>query len=139
MKLILQWTAVALVALANAAAAADNTVGKNEYDARCAMCHGASGKGDGWLGKGLIKPPPSIRELKKNNKGVYPLQMVTEVIDGRKAVGMHGPREMPVWGEVYRSEEKAASASRPGATSSDEQIARAKIRALAAYVAQLQD
>ena len=118
---------------------AENTVGKNEYEMRCAMCHGASGKGDGWLGKGLIKPPPSLRELKKNNKGVFPMQLVTDVVDGRKAVGMHGPREMPVWGDVFRSEEKAASAARPGATTSDEQMARAKIRALATYVSNLQD
>ncbi len=129
-----------MIALApTIARAADNTVGKSEYEARCAMCHGATGKGDGWLGKGLIKPPPSIRELKKNNKGVFPLQKVTEVIDGRKAVTMHGPREMPVWGDIYRTEEKAASAARPGATTSDEQMARTKIRALAAYVSQLQD
>ena len=130
----------AIMALAfTSAYGAENTVGKNEYEMRCAMCHGASGKGDGWLGKGLIKPPPSLRELKKNNKGVFPMQLVTDVIDGRKAVGMHGPREMPVWGDVFRSEEKAASAARPGATTSDEQMARAKIRALATYVSNLQD
>lgn len=130
----------AIMALALAPAyGAENTVGKNEYEMRCAMCHGAAGKGDGWLGKGLIKPPPSLRELKKNNKGVFPMQLVTDVIDGRKAVGMHGPREMPVWGDVFRSEEKAASAARPGATTSDEQMTRAKIRALATYVSNLQD
>lgn len=130
----------AIMALALAPAyGAENTVGKNEYEMRCAMCHGATGKGDGWLGKGLIKPPPSLRELKKNNKGVFPMQLVTDVIDGRKAVGMHGPREMPVWGDVFRSEEKAASAARPGATTSDEQMTRAKIRALATYVSNLQD
>ena len=130
----------AIMALAlSPAYGAENTVGKNEYEMRCAMCHGATGKGDGWLGKGLIKPPPSLRELKKNNKGVFPMQLVTDVIDGRKAVGMHGPREMPVWGDVFRSEEKAASAARPGATTSDDQMARAKIRALATYVSNLQD
>ena len=137
----LQFTGMAAVLALSSAVAlgADNTVGKSEFEARCAMCHGATGKGDGWLGKGLIKPPPSIRELKKKNNGVFPLQSVTEIIDGRKAVSMHGPREMPVWGDVYRSEEKAASAARPGATTSDEQMARAKIRALANYVLQLQD
>ena len=137
----LQFTGVAAVLALSSAVAlgADNTVGKTEFESRCAMCHGATGKGDGWLGKGLIKPPPSIRELKKNNKGVFPMAAVTEIIDGRKAVSMHGPREMPVWGDVYRSEEKAASAARPGATTSDEQMARAKVRALANYVLQFQD
>ena len=91
-------TGVAAIALfASAmASAADNTLGKNEYDARCAMCHGAAGKGDGWLADNLLKRPPTLTQLKKKNGGVFPLANVIEVIDGRRAVGLHGPREMPV-------------------------------------------
>ena len=85
------------------AQAAENTLGKNEFDARCAMCHGAGGKGDGWLADNLLKRPPSLTLLKKNNGGVFPMATVTEVIDGRKAVSLHGPRDMPVWGTVFSS------------------------------------
>jgi mono/diheme cytochrome c family protein len=121
------------------AAAAENTLGKNEYAARCAMCHGPGGKGDGWLADNLLKRPPSLTELKKKNGGVFPLASVIDVIDGRKAVSLHGPREMPVWGTVYRVEEKAANAARPATLTPDEQLVRSKIRALANYVLQLQE
>ena len=121
------------------AQAAENTLGKNEFDARCAMCHGAGGKGDGWLADNLLKRPPSLTLLKKNNGGVFPLASVTEVIDGRKAVSLHGPREMPVWGTVFRVEEKAATAARPATLTPAEQLVRAKIRALTNYVLQLQE
>ena len=130
----------AMVLCASAtAAAADNTLGKREYDSRCAMCHGATGKGDGWLADNLLKRPPSLTLLKKNNGGVFPAATVTEVIDGRKAVSLHGPRDMPVWGTVLRVEEKAASAARPATLTPAEQLVRAKIRALTNYVLQLQE
>ena len=121
------------------AAAAENTLGKTEYQARCAMCHGPAGKGDGWLADNLIKRPPSLTQLKKNNGGVFPLADVIEFIDGRKTTALHGPRNMPVWGNVYRTEEKAASAARPAVLTSEEKLVHAKIRALANYVLQLQD
>jgi mono/diheme cytochrome c family protein len=121
------------------ATGAENTLGRNEYAARCAMCHGAGGKGDGWLADNLLKRPPSLTQLKKKNGGVFPTASVTEVIDGRKAVNLHGPREMPVWGDVYRVEEKAATAARPATLTPEEQLVRAKIRALTNYVLQLQE
>jgi mono/diheme cytochrome c family protein len=129
----------AVVFICGTVQAADNTLGKNEYEARCAMCHGAGGKGDGWLANNLLKRPPSLTLLKKNNGGVFPMATVTEVIDGRKAVSLHGPREMPVWGTVFRVEEKAATAARPATLTPEEQLVRAKIRALTNYVLQLQE
>jgi len=119
--------------------AAENTVGKNEYHARCAMCHGPAGKGDGWLADNLLKRPPSLTQLKKNNGGIFPIARVTDVIDGRQAVSLHGPRDMPVWGTVFRIEEKTASAARPATMTHEERLVRAKIRALANYIMQLQE
>ena len=130
---------VAALLVSAVAPAAENTLGKSEYQARCAMCHGPAGKGDGWMADNLIKRPPALTQLKKNNGGVFPLASVTEFIDGRKTTALHGPREMPVWGNVYRTEEKAASAARPAALTSEEKLVRAKIRALANYIQQLQD
>jgi hypothetical protein len=39
--------------------------------------------------------------LSKNNNGVFPLNAVYEVIDGRKSIKAHGTREMPIWGLRY--------------------------------------
>ena len=121
------------------AAVTEETLGKTEYQTRCAMCHGVSGKGDGWMADNLLQRPPSLTQLKKNNGGVFPLAKVTDVIHGKKLVKLHGPREMPVWGDVYREEQEWASMARNGQPSSDERIVRAKVRALAGYLAQLQE
>lgn len=131
-------SALALLA-STIAPAAENSLGEREYQTRCAMCHGAAGKGDGWMAEHLMKRPASLTQLKKNNGGVFPATGVYQVIDGRKPVVLHGPREMPVWGTVYRVEQQMANAARSGVPSADERIIRAKIRALTDYVSQLQE
>jgi len=82
-------------------------VGKLEYEANCASCHGIKGKGDGPLKSSLTKSPSDITTLTKRNGGVFPINRVYEVIDGREEVKAHGPREMPVWGRdyIYKAEE----------------------------------
>lgn len=42
--------------------AADLSRGKALYDAHCASCHGAGGKGDGEAGKGLNPPPGDLTD-----------------------------------------------------------------------------
>jgi hypothetical protein len=42
--------------------------------------------------------------LKKNNKGIYPMDNVMSAIDGRRTVRAQGDRKMPVWGEIFRKE-----------------------------------
>jgi high-affinity iron transporter len=49
---------VALVGWAGTAPASDMEKAKAAYAARCAFCHGNSGKGDGMAGAAL-KPPPT--------------------------------------------------------------------------------
>jgi hypothetical protein len=51
--------------------------------------------------------------LAKNNNGVFPYDMVYQVIDGRNtSIASHGTREMPVWGyrfgpsEAYRFKQR---------------------------------
>jgi len=75
--------------------------GKAEFQKSCASCHGTSGKGDGPVAKSLTKKPADLSKLAENNQGVFPVSRVYDVIDGRVQVMVHGPREMPVWGEVY--------------------------------------
>ena len=130
---------LAAIALCASALAAENTLGKNEYYARCAMCHGAGGKGDGWLADNLLKRPPSLTTLKKNNGGVFPIAGVTEAIDGRKVISLHGPRNMPVWGTVLRVEENTANSARPATLTPAEKLVGAKLHALTNYVLHLQE
>jgi hypothetical protein len=77
-------------------------IGKVEYQSSCAACHGADGKGKGPLSGVLKSTPSDLTVLAKKNNGVFPINSVYEMIDGRKAVEAHGTREMPtIWGFRY--------------------------------------
>lgn len=131
--------AVPALAASALAPAAEPSLGQREYQNRCMMCHGSTGKGDGWLAQYLINRAPSLTQLKKNNSGVFPAADVFEIIIGRKSVGVHGPREMPVWGTIYRTEQQSADNAKSKARAADERAVRAKIRALTDYIAGLQE
>ena len=73
-------------------------VGKREYDASCAACHGRDGKGHGSFAEMLQVSMPDLTTLSKRNGGVFPVARVYNVIDGREEVKAHGTREMPIWG-----------------------------------------
>lgn len=105
-------------------------IGKSEYEASCASCHGASGKGDGTVSKQLVTPPSDLTTLVKRNGGVFPSQRVRETIDGRRSseIGPHGSREMPVWGRIYRDED----------TQPYELHVRVRMDALIDYLARIQ-
>lgn len=73
------------------------------------MCHGKDGKGTSAIVDLLKKSPTDLTVLAKKNNGVFPLDRVYAVIDGREAVKGHGDRDMPAWGDRYsRDSEKAA-------------------------------
>jgi len=103
------------------------------------MCHGASGKGDGWFTSFLKTRPLSLTQLKKDNGGVFPFDRVYQAIDGRKKVLVHGPRSMPVWGGVYRDESGKEYDTYFGLVYVDEGMVRARILALTEYISQLQE
>ena len=119
------------------AAAPEKTLGAREYENKCARCHGTAGKGDGWFTEFMKKPPPSLTRLSRDNAGVFPFDRVYQVIDGRKAVPAHGSREMPVWGDVYRS--GTIRYHHHGIMSFDEGEVRATILALVEHIARLQE
>jgi len=84
--------------------AAESSSGKQMYLQYCSSCHGKDGKGDGTVSRDLKVRVPDLTGLAKKNKGVYPLDDVMATIDGRRLVRGHGDRNMPVWGESFRSE-----------------------------------
>ncbi len=81
-----------------AAAAEQIDIGKREYDASCANCHGLDGKGGGSFAQMLQVSMPDLTTLSKRNGGVFPVVRVYNVIDGREELKAHGTREMPIWG-----------------------------------------
>jgi mono/diheme cytochrome c family protein len=127
-----------LIALPLFAGAAEPNYGQREFQTRCAMCHGAVGRGDGWLAQQLIQRPPSLTQLKKNNGGTFPRDKVTRVIDGRTAVKTHGPSEMPVWGAIYQSEIEAAGGPRGGTRDDADVNISYRLQALVDYLVTLQ-
>ncbi len=113
-------------------------VGKMEYNAACAVCHGLTGKGDdGPLKALLVRPVPNLTALAKNNKGVFPFDRVYQVIDGRQEVASHGPREMPVWGRAFSMQSSLYFENYPPQDS--ESAARSRILAITEYLYRLQD
>lgn len=75
--------------------------GKQLYARHCASCHGDSGTGDGPLAETLKQRPADLTALARKNGGSFDHPGVMAIIDGRRAVSEHGPREMPVWGAVF--------------------------------------
>ena len=50
----------------------------------------------------LIRRPNDLTLLSKKNSGSFPETIVYQIIDGRRIVLFHGPREMPIWGDRFR-------------------------------------
>ncbi|MBT8112900.1 MAG: cytochrome c [Gammaproteobacteria bacterium] len=82
----------------------DPTIGGVEFERSCAICHGFNAKGKGVMSDSLTKKPADLTILTKNNNGHFPFSEVYRVIDGSPRVGIHGSREMPIWGDRYRKE-----------------------------------
>jgi mono/diheme cytochrome c family protein len=73
-------------------------IGRAEYLANCAECHGADAKGTGPQSATLKTRPADLTALAKNNKGVFAPDAVYRAIDGRGAVRTHHSMDMPIWG-----------------------------------------
>lgn len=118
-------------------AQAERERGKREFENSCAVCHGAEARGDGPLRPFLIKPPTDLTALAKRNGGTFPTRDVMEIIDGRAAarIGSHGPREMPVWGDVFLEQAQDDPAR---LKLHQEWSVRARITALIDYLGRLQ-
>lgn len=122
---------VLLLAVTDARAAEYlSLTGEELYLRFCASCHGVSGRGDGSLSDYFAVEVPDLTLLTRRAGGVYPMERVIRIIDGRHILGAHGSRAMPVWGEDLN----LAHAGEPEAERSTQTI----IGRIAAHVARLQ-
>lgn len=84
----------------------DITYGGLEFERACAICHGFNGKGKGVMSDSLTKKPADLTVIAKNNNGHFPFTEIYQIIEGSPKVGIHGSRDMPVWGDRYRIQAK---------------------------------
>lgn len=77
--------------------------GKKIFAEQCAPCHGMKGQ-EATVDTLETSPPDLTRIMKRRGVSEFPIGEVARIIDGRKEVEAHGPRTMPVWGEVYKAQ-----------------------------------
>ncbi|MCC6294379.1 MAG: cytochrome c [Bryobacterales bacterium] len=105
----------------------DPTSGKGMFVSYCAACHGKDAKGAGPAAQALRKTPTDLTILARKNSGKFPAVAVKNIIMGDPlASAAHGSKEMPVWGDIFRS------------LSSNESISKMRIHNLVSYIESLQ-
>ena len=109
-------------------------LGKRDFRTYCSACHGLEGKGDGTLGEFLTLAVPDLTKLTKLNAGRFPEERVTEVVDGRADVKVHGMRDMPVWGDWFNAEAVSQDTDREAR----ELIVQDRISSLVGYIKSIQ-
>ena len=126
------------LALLAAPALADASLkeGKADFEKLCAPCHGTSGKGDGPHAAHLAKKPADLT-LVTQKYGSFPEQKVFETIAGLDMPDGHGTREMPIWGDVFITEEVGRSTRVEDAMKASDEASR-RIAGLVRYVGSIQ-
>lgn len=112
-------------------------LGRLDYLAHCASCHGKTGRGDGPVNPFLRSPSPDLTRIAQRHGGQFPQELVWETVDGRRLTepGVHGSRDMPVWGDTF----KAQAMTAPGdSATAAEGAAQYRITALLKYLVAIQ-
>jgi mono/diheme cytochrome c family protein len=112
-------------------------IGKKEYAAHCAICHGMDGKGHGAYKELLNTAPADLTTLAKKNNGVFATDQIAKAIDGREAIATHGPREMPIWGTELSIRAPGSGTDRANSADEDE-YAQSRILAIIDYLIVIQ-
>jgi mono/diheme cytochrome c family protein len=73
------------------------------FNSYCAVCHGKEGKGNGPAASALTKVPADLTQISARNGGKFPDVKVSRYIEGADQVQAHGTRDMPMWGDLFRS------------------------------------
>jgi mono/diheme cytochrome c family protein len=101
--------------------------GVEMFKTYCASCHGVDGTGTGPAASALKKAPANLTLLAQNHKGKFPKLEVIQFIKGDAAPAAHGSRDMPMWGEVFKSFGPA-----------QDQIVELRVKNLAEYIEGMQ-
>ena len=110
--------------------------GKADFNRLCAPCHGESGKGDGPQAEHLPKKPADLTAITAKY-GRFPQDKVFETIAGLDMPEGHGTREMPIWGDVFVTEEVGNSTKVEDAMKASDEASR-RIAGLVRYVEAIQ-
>lgn len=102
-----------------------NARGRQLFVKYCASCHGTDGKGGGPAASSLKATLPDLTMIPKQD-GKFPALRVQRIISGADVVTGHGSREMPVWGEYFRT------------TYSDRLVSVGNVYALTKYIEHIQ-
>ena len=94
------------------------------FSSYCAVCHGPEGKGNGPAASALTKKPADLTQISARNGGKFPEVKVARYIEGADEVAAHGTRDMPMWGDLFRS--------------LDRETALLRVNALSEYIKSLQ-
>jgi hypothetical protein len=73
------------------------------FESYCAPCHGKDATGTGPVAKALTKAPADLTRIAARNGGTFPDVKVKRYIEGLDEIPAHGTRDMPMWGELFRS------------------------------------
>lgn len=109
-------------------AIANNDRGRKLYLQYCASCHGVDAKGHGPVAPYLRTPLPDLTQIQKSD-GKFPFLHIRHVIAGEigtTETDVHGTREMPVWGRVFRHKR------------GDNNVATLDVNALTTYIESIQ-
>ena len=113
-------------------------MGALDYKNFCAACHGPDARGNGPAAVELKTAPPSLRKLAARRHGVFEVNEIVKIIDGREMPRAHGTPEMPIWGSLFRFVAEAS-----GILTSDiedsEKDAQKHIIAIAKYLKTIQE
>jgi mono/diheme cytochrome c family protein len=90
--------------------------GPDNFHAYCAVCHGADAKGNGPAAPAMKAKVPDLTTFAARHDGKFNAVHVEQIITGvgKTPSPAHGVEEMPIWGEVFRSEDRAKTAMRVG-------------------------
>ena len=87
------------------AADSSQVEGRKLYLRYCSSCHGEDATGNGPVASELKTPPPDLTRIRERHGDMWPYLRLRDIIDGRgRRARAHGPREMPVWGDLIGSE-----------------------------------
>lgn len=78
--------------------------GKLHFQKYCSVCHGLDGTGV-VIDTLDIQPADLTMIVTSRRNDAFPVLEIANIIDGRKMSKAHGTRAMPIWGEVFSTNE----------------------------------